>query len=308
MGRFRGSDALLDVAFETTYGTIPTAGYLRLPFVSSNLGAEQGLIEDDLLGTGRETMDPTEDVVTNDGDLVVPVDSDAFGHWLKLFLGVPTTASGVHTFNSGAASVPSMTAQLGAPAVPNYEKNYGLRGNTLKIAMTRKGLLSATLGLVGKGSTDASTSSSGAPTAVKGPRFSQAVGEVKRNGTQLASVVGAEFTYSNNLDKVETIRPDGEIEDADLGKASVSGSITLKFANTTMLTAAKTGLPMEISFGWVKGDNSLLFTLERVFLPRLAKKPITGPGGIQATFNFQASGEDGHVLSAVLTNEVTDYA
>jgi hypothetical protein len=31
-------------AFETTYGVPPTSGFRKLPFVSSNLGEEQGLI------------------------------------------------------------------------------------------------------------------------------------------------------------------------------------------------------------------------------------------------------------------------
>jgi hypothetical protein len=43
-----------------------------------------------------------------------------------------------------------------------------------------------------------------------------------------------------------------------------------------------------------------------VFLPRV-KKPISGPGGIMVTSNWQASGAGGHVLTAVLTNDVTTY-
>lgn len=308
MGRARGSDALLDIAFESAYGTVPTSGYFRVPFVSSNLGAEQGLIEDDLLGTGREAQDPTDDVINNDGDLTVPVDVRAFGHWLKLFFGAPTTDDGAHLFDSGDMNLPSLCAQIGLPAVPNYEKNFGIKGNTLRIALSRRGLLNATLGLIGKGSTDAATSSSGTPTPVVVDRFAQAVGEIKKDGTRLGSVVSAEFTYSNNLDKVETIQPDSMIEDADPGKCTVSGNVTLKFANTDMLTSAATGAPMALTFGWIKGTHSLLFTLERVFLPRKAKKPIEGPGGVQATFNFQASGASGHVITALLTNDVAAYA
>ena len=36
---------ILNLGFESTYGTPPVSGYRRLPFVSSNIGAEQGLIE-----------------------------------------------------------------------------------------------------------------------------------------------------------------------------------------------------------------------------------------------------------------------
>ena len=60
MGRARGANAKLAGAFETTYGTVPGSGFLPLPFVSSTMGPEVGLIEDDLLGNGRENRDPKE--------------------------------------------------------------------------------------------------------------------------------------------------------------------------------------------------------------------------------------------------------
>jgi hypothetical protein len=87
MGRARGANARLNVKFETAYGTPPSGNYIQLPFVSANIGPEQGLIESDLLGQGREGYDPTLDVINNDGDITVPVDARAFGHWLNLLLG-----------------------------------------------------------------------------------------------------------------------------------------------------------------------------------------------------------------------------
>ena len=59
--RARGANAVMAGAFEETYGTPPADGYARLPFVTSNLGEEQGLIASDLLGYGREPQDPTDD-------------------------------------------------------------------------------------------------------------------------------------------------------------------------------------------------------------------------------------------------------
>ena len=47
--------------------------------------------------------------------------------------------------------------------------------------------------------------------------------------------------------------------------------------------------------------------MERVFLPK-AKRPITGPAGIQASFDWQGSGADGHVVTAELVNDVASYA
>lgn len=259
--RSRGANARCYAKFETVYGTAPSGNYNRLPFVSSNLGEEQGLIADDQLGQGREGFDPTLDVANNVGDHVVAVDARAFGNWLKLYFGDPTTvahapaagsvtfsaqpavnstvtvngivftakASGAtgaqfnigvdltttlaslatvlngssdpavtpatyssdatklivtydtnglagnaftlaasntsnatpsgatltggtnaHTFTSGVSALPSMSIELAQPDVPSFGMNSGVRGNTLKIGLTRKGLLSATLSQIGR--------------------------------------------------------------------------------------------------------------------------------------------------------------
>jgi hypothetical protein len=311
MGRARGSSSKLHGKFESVYGTPPSGNYIRLPFVSSNIGPEQGLIESDLLGQGREGFDPTLDVVNNDGDIVVPVDVRNFGHWLKLMTGAPVDAANDvlfdHTFTSGAAALPSMSLEVAMPEVPSFEMNYGMRGNTMRIELGRRGLLNATIGLIGKGAAaPVSTTAAGTPTSADVERFAQATGEIKKDGVRLASVVGASFAYSNNLDKVETIRPDGEIEDADPGMATASGNVTVRFGDLTLLDAATDHTPIELTFGWTLGDYSLLFTMGRVFLPK-AKRPITGPNGIQASFDWQASGAEGPIMTALLTNDVTTY-
>src|SRR3972149_505937 len=115
MPRARGANASMAAAFELTYGTAPASGYKRLPFVSSALGDEQNLIANDLLGYGREPLPPSRDVVSNEGDVVVPGDLRNFGYWLKLLMGAPTSVdnSGVytHTFVSGALNLPSMALE-----------------------------------------------------------------------------------------------------------------------------------------------------------------------------------------------------
>ena len=141
MARARGSNAVCVAAFETTYGTPPGSGYRKLPFVSSQLGEERNLIESDLLGYGREPLDPIKDVANNDGDLVVPVDVNNFGNWLRLYMGPPVTTAGtpnVHVFTSGAASLPSMALELGLPEVPSFGMNYGVRGNTMKVDLSAR--------------------------------------------------------------------------------------------------------------------------------------------------------------------------
>lgn len=312
MARARGANALLAGAFESAYGTSPVSGFNKLPFVTSNLGEERPLLESDLLGLGRQPQDPTPDVATNDGDLVVPVDVRAFGHWLKLFFGSPTTSSvgsnRQHVFASGVPSLPSMSLEIGHPEVPTYGMHFGVRGNQLRIGMARSGHLNATLGLVAQGERDPTASTqAGAPTAIAVDRFAQATGSITNSGTPVADIVAADIIYSNNLDKVETIRADGRIGDADPGMCTATGSITARFGDAALLNAATAGTPVALNFGWTRGAFSLIFATPRVFLPK-AKRPITGPGGIQAEFAFQASGALAANLTATLLNDVTTYA
>jgi hypothetical protein len=106
--RARGSNAKVVAAFETTPGVVPAASdpWFNVPLISHSLGEERPLIESDLLGMGREMQDPTPDVATNDGDIVVPVDVRNFGRWLRLFFGDPTVSGAAgaftHVFKSGA--------------------------------------------------------------------------------------------------------------------------------------------------------------------------------------------------------------
>ena len=77
MARAQGARALMALAFETTYGTPPASGFTRMPFASTSLGAEQPLLNSELLGYGRDPLAPIKDAVTAAGDVVVPLDAAA---------------------------------------------------------------------------------------------------------------------------------------------------------------------------------------------------------------------------------------
>ena len=103
MARAYGANASLLAAFETTYGSNPVGDYWKLPFVSTTLGSEQGLIANDLIGLGRDPSAPIRDVIKVEGDIVVPIDVRHIGIWLKALLGEAATSGTdvvTHTFTS----------------------------------------------------------------------------------------------------------------------------------------------------------------------------------------------------------------
>lgn len=312
MARPRGANAELLLAFESTYGTPPASGYSRVPFASTTLGKDQPLIENELLGYGRDPLAPSRDVITVDGDVVIPVDTDALGFWLKGLLGAPTTTGTtpkVHTFQSGTANLPSLAIEKNMPDMPRFEMYSGLRVNSMAFNMRRSGNLQATVSMIGRGMVPDTESNAGTPANVTVTRFNHFQGSIQRDGTALGSIVSVDFTYTNNLDRVETIRADGLLEDADPSIAGLSGTITARLADDTLLAQALSGAPCELQFGWtLSASQSLLVTAHAVYLPH-PRTPIPGPNGIQVEFAFQAAraASPARMLTAVLTNSVASY-
>ncbi len=312
MARAHGARAQMALAFETTYGTAPTTGFRVVPFARTTLGSEQPLIASELLGQGRDPLAPIKDALTADGDVVVPLDVENFGLWLKAAFGAPTTTGTTpktHTFQSGAWALPSMAIETGMPEVPRYAMYTGCVCDQLSWQMARSGLLTATARLVAQGETVAAATAAGTPTSLSLQRFGHFNGSITRNGVALGNVISAEVTYSNGLDRIETIRADGKIEGVDPGMAALTGKIEARFADTMLISQALDGTPCELVFGWSLGANaSFSFTAHAVYLPR-PRIEIPGPQGIQATFDWQAAkaASPARLCTATLVNTVTSY-
>ncbi|MFC3085096.1 phage tail tube protein [Tabrizicola soli] len=312
MARAQGARAQMALAFETTYGTPPASGFTRMPFASTTLGSEQPLLSSELLGYGRDPLAPVKDAVTADGDVVVPIDAEAFGFWLKAAFGDPvTTGTGpyTHEFRSGSWTLPSMSIETGMPEVPRYAMYSGCVLDQLSWQVQRSGLLTATARLVAQGETIAAASGAGTPEELSLLRFGHFNGAISRDGVALGNVVSAEVTYANNLDRIETIRADGKIDGADPSIAALTGRIEVRFADQTLVAQAQTGDPCEIGFAYsLPTGESFSFTAHAVYLPR-PRIEIPGPQGIQASFDWQAARAEttGRMCTATLVNSVATY-
>lgn len=315
MARAQGARAQLALGFESVYGTPPAANaFWRMPFVSSALGMEQPLLSSDLLGYGRDPLPPVRDAISADGDVTVPIDSRFLGIWLKALFGQPTTtgtgAARVHEYRSGQYGLPSMAIEQGNPEVPSFRMMRGVKANTLTWSMGRSGLVTAQIACIAQGeSASTAASVAGELEEMATGRFSAFNGSVMRGATQLGSVVSASITYSNNLERVETIRPDGMIEGADEGQASLTGDITVRFADTVLLDQARDGTPTSLTFGYqaATGERFQLVA-HAVYLPR-PRISNTGPAGVQVTFGWQAAIDPvlGRMCTVTLQNDVASY-
>jgi len=243
---------------------------------------------------------------------VVPIDAQAFGFWLKAAFGQPTTTGTgpwTHEFQSGSWTLPNMSIETGMPEVPRYAMYSGCVLDQISWQMQRSGLLTATARLVAQGETAGTTTSAGTPAALELKRFGHFNGAISRNGAALGNVVSAEITYANNLDRVETIRPDGRIDGADPSIAALTGRVEVRFADQVLVNQAINGDPCELAFGYtLPSGESLSLIAHAVYLPR-PRIEISGPQGVQATFDWQAARDSvvGRMCTATLVNDVEIY-
>jgi len=313
MARAQGARAQMALAYESVYGTPPASGYFKMPFASATLGAEQPLLESELLGYGRDPLAPIKDALTSDGDVVVPIDAVGFGYWLKATFGDPTTTGAeapyTHEFRSGGWTLPSLAIEIGMPEVPRFAMYAGCVVDQLSWQMQRSGLLTASVSLIAQGETPATTTNAGTPTEIALQRFGHFNGSIKRDGVALGNVVSTQITYGNNLDRIETIRADGKIDGADPSMAMLSGSMEVRFADTTLMDQAINGTTCALEFAYsLPTGESLTFTAHSVYLPR-PRVEIGGPQGVQATFDWQAAKDSivGRMCTVTLINDVETY-
>lgn len=314
MARAYGWNAQLLLAEETEYGEMPANNYRKIPFISTTLDSEQNLVSSNVLGLGRDPTQPFQDVINVDGDMVVPVDMRNIGVWLKAVFGIPSTEDvddGVytHSFESGKIVIPSYTLEVGLPEVPQFIRFMGVRANSIAFNFQRSGEAQVTLNLIGQGESGETTAIDTNPEVYKYTRVSQFQGFIKSNGALLANITAASATYSNNLEKIETIRNDGKVEAIDLGVASLSGSISARYGDNILLDKARAGTPVDIELGYQLSDSlKLEIVCHEVYLPK-PKRTIDGPNGIECSYDFQGAKNEeiGRMMTVKLTNDVESY-
>jgi hypothetical protein len=215
----------------------------------------------------------------------------------------------VHEFRSGGLALPSLSVELGLPEIPDFPLFTGVRANSMAFNFQRSGEAQVTINLIGQGETKQTATKDTSPEEEIFTRFSQFQGSVKQGGDFLGNVTSASLTYSNNLERIETIRDDGKIDGVDPGVASLNGSISVRYADTALMDAARSATPIDLELSYtIDANRKLVITCHEVYLPK-PKRSVNGPGGVEASYDFQGAKDvaEGCMVTITLTNDVSSY-
>lgn len=422
--RAYGADCTLLLCRETTYGTAPSSGYRAMDIRRSTLSSEQPVGEDQLLGRGRNAQGAYRGLITDEGQIDIPITVRGSGVWLTGLFGDPTvttvSATGYFAFSaqpaasstitlngttwtfvsgtpsgnqtqigantdatltalatnlnasadvqvakctytanttldrleiqfdtagttgnaftlaastnsnatrsaatllgggyrhewlSGGGSIPSHTIEVGHSQLtsPVFYRHVGTMMDSIVIDLASDGTpSSAQVQVVAQGETAAATTIDASPDQYVLEVFRKSCAYIQRSGTSIAGVTAGNLNFSNNLERIRTIRCDGLIDGADPTIATCGGDITCRFDNITLEDVAATGGPIAMTYGMNTHTGwSLVFDIFAAVLSR-PRRPIEGPGGVQATYSWVGQYDDtaATMLRVRLVNDVATY-
>jgi hypothetical protein len=163
------------------------------------------------------------------------------------------------------------------PKVPAFFRHAGVKLNSIALEFTRAGPAAATISAIAQGETRFGTTQGGTPTSLTFSRISQFQGSIKRAGSPVGNLTGSSVMYSNNLEKIDTIRDDGLIEGADPTIAALTGRIDVRFAETTLIDLAAGGTPVDLEFAYTLSTQAKLVLTAHEVYPAQAQACGRGP-------------------------------
>lgn len=289
----RGTSFQLLGIVEGTENTAPSGNWAKLPAYSFDMSAQQEPEDDPVLSlaAARFMTDPSVGPLNVAGTAVVPMDTGNLAFWLGMMFGAGSTSGSTTTWKPGA-SLSTYSFEKGFIDADLFYGFTGVKANTLQIPISPDGPQRMSVGLIGRGApAPVSDSIGGTPSTATFGRVMSRLCAVTVGGSAPARMISGQLNISNGLDAYRTVRndPTGAVSDIDPGTVMVDGSFTLRSADGSAHADAIAGTAREIIFTYTLPDTStIVFTVERAFLGRPALA-VSGPDGIQQTYNFRAS-------------------
>lgn len=299
MPQATGRSAELRIGFESTFGETPgSPATFKVPFSKLNIGEKQNQNESSVMTGSRNPQKPFRGFKSVDGSVSVPLDTVAFGYWLKALFGSPTTTGTgpyTHEYKIGS-SVPSLFTEKAHTDLTLFYLFNGVKANGFSVSFGGDSELLADVQLVGKKETKGTSEVATATDKTDGANFEPF--EATLSGA--TSVKNVSLNYTNNLDTDQyTLDNGAEVGDIPEGMAGVSGSFTALFEDDSLLAAARDQTEMSLTVTVSDGTNSIAFAINELELEP-TDVPIDTPKGLTQSFNFKAYHDDHAANSAIV--------
>lgn len=314
----KGMKSITNLAFETTYGTVPSVGatWYRQPINKNALTGKKNLIQSNTITGRRDAVEPAIGQMDASGQLELPMDVRNIGNILKGIFGAPqTSAAGEeglykHVFTVGD-EIPSLTVEKGFPDISLFYQYPGTKLNKFSLtAQVGNNETTYTVDTMAANEVETKTAAGTTPKSLKLTRFNNFNAAVKEGGTALVTCRKMQLDINNNLDgdtfclNGSSVRPS-----INEGNAEVTGNIETLFTDDTQLKKAMEAIETSLELSFTRDKFSLTFTIPELILEQ-ATPTIDGPKGVTATLNYRgyfADDEGNSIITVTLINDVESY-
>ncbi|MEG6505859.1 phage tail tube protein [Nitratidesulfovibrio sp. 1201_IL3209] len=316
--RARGYQSTLVLGFEDDYRIPPeTPAGILLPFNTNGLKSSREKNTPATIFNSRNPVEPFDGNTTASGDIVVPLDAEAFGWWLAALFGAPVTTGASapysHVFKVPDEQPSFWVEKKLAIASPVYPLVDGVKVASMSISAGGSGEATASITCEGANETMPTSQRDASPVVPAFDRFSNFMAALKVGGTEVAVSPGCTLELGAGLDTGEDnfcLGGGGIRGDLPEGIMSVSGTARFLFTSGTFLDMAMNGTETSLELKWTKGAKSLSLMLNELQFARNTPA-IEGPQGVSLELPFQAyhrAHAANSVIVATLVNNTASYA
>jgi hypothetical protein len=318
MAQARGRNAQLLLDFETDFGTDPAAADAKqMPFYSNGLTGSRNLVEDTVIRKSRSPAQPSRGNVDVSGDIVVPVDVNAFGWWLTAMFGEPETTgesspyTHVFALDDEDNTQPSLVLSKEFTDIEQYFTYNGCKVSRLSMRFGGDGELQATISIMGAKETLGEATYDAEPAEITLKKFSNFQAVIEEGGSSLA--IGTEVSLDIDFDldgDQYVIGGQGIRGDIPEGFVKVTGQLTALFEDDALVKKAINGTESSLKITLTNDTDKLEFLIPELLYEQRSPG-IEGPKGVKVQLNYRgyySDHEDEAVIKVTLTNGVESYA
>ena len=300
MTQARGSDAVVLLFDEDTYGTAPgTPAGTKLYFERFRIQKSRRLIPSNVLGQGRDRSRPARGNINVQGPIDVEIGAEDYGRPMKHLLGgVNTSGADPYSHVLTPADLPvglhierDHGSNIGGSA--RFERIGGCRVASHTIRVPNEGAVTGAFNFVGSDVATNAATLDGSPEDNGHSSFSSSQCSIEQGGSGLAVATDVALTIDNGLDQsVYTIGGGGVRRALPEGFLSISGTLTALFEDDALLALALAGTETSLKVTLSRGDGlgsagneSIEYLINQLeFEPQSPE--ISGPAGVSIQLGF----------------------